>query len=415
MRAAIVAVGSELLRPGRPETNGSYLGERLAEIGIPVVQRSTVADELEPLESILRQARSLADLVLVTGGLGPTADDLTRSAAAAAVGRPLRRNAAALEELKARFARLGRRMAAANEQQADLIEGATHLPNPNGTAPGQRLRDGDRLLVLLPGPPRELMPMFEEQVLPLLRELAGPGVTRTRVLRMASVSEGEVDQLVSPLYTRVRNPRTTILGSPGQVDLHLTAEAPDPETAERRIEELAAGIRSVLPGRIFSEDGRELHEVVSRLLIERSLTLAVAESCTGGGLAARLTRVPGASEFLERGFVCYSNRSKIEELDVDSGLLDSAGAVSEPVAAAMAEGARRRAATSLGIGITGIAGPSGGTEDKPVGLVYIGVSDPAGTRVSRARFPGGRDQVRRQACQLALELLRRRLLGLELP
>jgi nicotinamide-nucleotide amidase len=415
MRAAIVAVGSELLRPGGRETNGAYLTEKLAEVGISVALRISVGDEKALLESVLRQSLSQADLVVVTGGLGPTADDLTRSAAAAAVGRPLLRDAAALEELEARFARFGRKMVAANQQQADLIEGAIRLPNPNGTAPGQCLRDDGRLLVLLPGPPREMQPMFEEQVLPLLRVHAGPAVTRSRVLRIASMSESEVDQIVSPLYTRVSNPRTTILSSPGQVELHLTAEAPDPATAESRIEELASSIRERLPGRIFSEDGSELHEVVARLLIESSLTLALAESCTGGGLAARLTSVPGSSRFLERGFVCYSDRAKVEELAVGPGLIESAGAVSEPVAAALAEGARSRARASLGIGITGIAGPGGGSADKPVGLVYIAISEDGGTRVRRTRFPGDRERVRQQACQLALELLRRHLLGLELP
>ena len=236
---------------------------------------------------------------------------------------------------------------------------------------------------------------------------------RRRVLRIAAMPESQVDELVAPLYRRVENPRTTILGAPGQIELHLVGEGASEEDAEEKIESLAAGLRGRLPGRIFSEDGRELPEVVGALLLERGLTLAVAESCTGGLLSARLTDVPGASRFLDRSFVTYSNRSKVEEVGVDPALLDRAGAVSDEVAAAMASGARRVAGTEVGVGITGIAGPDGGTDDKPVGLVYIALSGEAGDRVHRALFPGGRARVRFQSTQIALEMMRRGLLGLE--
>ena len=412
MRAELLAVGSELLGPLRAETNALWLTDRLLEAGVEVAARVTVADDAALLESAFRSALGRADLVIATGGLGPTEDDLTREAAAAALGRWIHRDPAILDALKTRFARYLRQMAAVNEKQADVIEGAVVLPNARGTAPGQRLEQGGRLLFLLPGPPGEMMPMFTEQVLPVVRERAGGTVIRTRVLRIAAMAESDVEQAVAPIYKTFTNPRTTILGAAGQVELHLVAEGRSEAEAEERIEALAAGIRRALPGRIFSEDGRELPDVVAGLLRERALTLALAESCTGGLLSARLTEVPGASAFLERSLVTYSNRSKIEELGVDPGLVERVGAVSEEVAAAMAAGVRRVAGTDIGVGITGIAGPDGGTPEKPVGLVFVSLDGAAGTRVRRAVFPGGRERVRYQATQVALEMLRRGLLGL---
>jgi nicotinamide-nucleotide amidase len=411
MRAELVAVGTELLGPLRSETNTLWLTERLLDAGVEVAVRETVGDDPELLASVLRAALLRAELVITTGGLGPTADDVTREAAAAALGRPLVRDPAIVEALRARFASFGRTMPAVNEKQGDLIEGAVALDNPRGTAPGQRIETNGGVLVLLPGPPGEMKPLFERHVLPTLEPRGR--VIRRRVLRIAAMPESQVDELVAPLYRTVTNPRTTILGAPGQIELHLVGEGASPEEAEERIESLAAGLRERLPDRIFSEDGRELPAVVGALLVERELSLAVAESCTGGLLSARLTDVPGASRFLERSFVTYSNRSKLEELGVASGVLEGAGAVSPEVAAAMAAGVRRVAGTSVGLGITGIAGPDGGTDDKPVGLVYIGLDGAAGTRVHQARFPGGRARVRFQATQIALEMLRRGLLGLE--
>jgi nicotinamide-nucleotide amidase len=407
----VVAVGSELLGPLRTDTNGAWLTERLLEAGVEVVGRSTVADEHERVEAALRGALEQADVVITTGGLGPTADDLTREAAAAALGRGLVRDPGIVEELRARFARWGRSMPAVNEKQGDVIEGAVALDNPRGTAPGQRIEHEGRLLVLLPGPPGEMRPLFETHVLPGLH--ARGRVVRRRVLKIASMAESQVDEVVAPLYRGVENPRTTILGAPGQIELHLVGAGASAEEAEERIESLARGVRERLPGRIFSEDGRELPEVVAGLLLERGLSLAVAESCTGGLLSSRLTGVPGASGFLDRSFVTYSDRSKVEELGVDADLLERRGAVSEDVAAAMAAGARRVADTQLGVGITGVAGPDGGTDEKPVGLVFVAVDGLAGTRAHRVRFPGGRERVRFQATQVALEMLRRGLLGLE--
>jgi len=412
LRAEILAVGTELLTPLRSDTNAVYLTGQLLQAGVDVGARVTVADDPGLLESAFRAALGRAHVVIATGGLGPTEDDLTREAAAAALGRGLRRDPGILEALRARFARYGRAMAPVNEKQADLIEGAVALPNPFGSACGQKLEADGRILFLLPGPPNEMQPMFEEQVLPAIRERARGALLLTRVLRIASMSESDVEQVAAPIYKTFTNPRTTILGAPGQVELHLTAEGPSADAVAERLEALAKRLREALPGRVYSEDGRELPEVVAALLGERGLTIAVAESCTGGLLAARLTAVPGASAFLERGYVTYGNRSKVELLGVDPAVLASAGAVSAETAGAMAAGARRAARADIGVSITGIAGPDGGTADKPVGLVFIATEGAAGDRVRRIHFPGTRERVRYQATQAALEMLRRGLLGL---
>lgn len=413
MKASILAIGSELLTPQRADTNALFLTRKLLEVGIEVVLRQTVADDLALLTAAFRHALERTDLVIATGGLGPTEDDLTREAAAAALGRGMSRDAAYLAALEERFARYGRVMAPVNEKQADLIEGALLLRNPRGTAPGQSLEKDGKLLVLLPGPPVEMEPMFEAEVLPLLATRAAGAILKTRVLRIASMGESEVEQLVAPIYKTFANPRTTILSAPGQVELHLVAEARSDEQAEALLESLAVPIRAALLGRIYSEDGRELAEVVAAQLKLLQLTIAVAESCTGGLLAARLTDVPGSSAYFERALVTYSNASKVELLGVPAQLIAQRGAVDEEVARAMAEGARRSARASIGVGVTGIAGPDGGTPEKPVGLVYVAIAGAAGDRTRRAHFPGGRERVRYQATQAALEMIRRGLLKLE--
>jgi nicotinamide-nucleotide amidase len=412
MRAEILAVGSELLTPLRSDTNALYLTARLLEVGIDTGARVTVADDAALLESAFRTALSRADIIIATGGLGPTEDDLTREAAAAALGRPVHRMPALIDELKARFARFGRVMAPVNEKQADVIEGGVVLPNPRGTAPGQRVESGGRMLILLPGPPHEMQPMFEEQVLPILRTRSGGRALYTRILKIAAMGESDVEQIVAPIYKTFTNPRTTILGGPGQVELHLTAEGASAEEAQARVEELASRIRASMSGRIYSEDGRELPVVVGALLQERGLTLAAAESCTGGLLTARLTERPGASAYVDRAWVTYANRAKVEDLGIDPALIERHGAVSEEVARAMATAARVKAGVDIGVAITGIAGPGGGTPEKPVGLVFIGLSGAAGDRVRRVHFPSERDRVRFQSTQSALEMIRRGLLGL---
>jgi nicotinamide-nucleotide amidase len=413
VKAELLAIGSELLGPLRAETNSLWLTERLLDAGIEVAARATLADDPALLESAFRTALARADVVIATGGLGPTADDLTREAAAAATARGLQRDPAIVEALRARFARFARAMSDTNLKQADVIDGARVLENPRGTAPGQLVEHSGRVIVLLPGPPREMMPMFDEQVLPRLRERAGAArVVRRRVLRIAAMGESSVDEVAAPVYTRFENPKTTILGAPGQVELHLVAHGDGEADAQARIDELARLLREALPGRIFSEDGRELPHVVVDLLRERKLTLALAESCTGGLLSARLTEVPGVSAVLERAVVSYANQAKIEALAVPPELVAAKGAVSEEVAAAMARGVLAAARADVAVAITGIAGPDGGTPEKPVGLVYVAICGVAGTRVRKNLFPGGRELVRQQSTQVALEMLRRGLLAL---
>jgi nicotinamide-nucleotide amidase len=414
VRAEIVAVGSELLIPGRVETNALFITEHLLLAGVEVVARSVVADDHEALASTFRTALARADFVIATGGLGPTADDLTREAAAAALGRRIHRDGVLLEELKARFARFKRVMADVNAQQADLIEGATPLRNPNGTAPGQSVAFAPgRLLVLLPGPPREMEPMFLEQVLPRVAEIAGPSTLRSRILRIASMGESDVEQIVAPIYTTYQNPRTTILGGAGEVELRFVASGGSPAESEAKLEEVASRIREKLGSRIYSEDGRGLPAVVASRLTESGMTLALAESCTGGKVASLLTEIPGASAFLLLAAVTYANEAKSDLASVDPALVLEKGAVSEEVARAMAEGIRARAGASIGAAITGIAGPTGGSPEKPVGLVYLALAGAAGSRVRRAVFPGDRNRVQLQASLAALDMIRRGLQGLD--
>ena len=413
MKAELLAIGSELLGPLRAETNSLWLTERLLDAGIEVSARATLADDAALLESAFRVALARADVVIATGGLGPTADDLTREALAAATSRSLKRDEAIVAGLRTRFARYARPMSDTNLQQADVIDGAEVLPNARGSAPGQLLEHAERVAVLLPGPPGEMKPMYDEQVLPRLRARAGATrVVRRRVLRIAGMSESGVDEVAAPIYSHFENPKTTILGAAGQVELHLVAQGDGEREVEARIDELARLLAEALPGRIFSDDGRDLPRVVIDLLRERKLTLALAESCTGGLLSARLTDVPGASAVLERAIVTYANQAKVEALGVHAELVAAHGAVSEQVAAAMAAGVLGSARADVAAAITGIAGPDGGTPEKPVGLVYVAIAGSAGTRVRKNLFPGGRELVRQQSTQAALEMLRRGLLGL---
>jgi competence/damage-inducible protein CinA-like protein len=412
LRAEIIAVGSELLTPLRSDTNALVLTARLREIGIDVVARTTVADDGALLEGAFRNAIARASVVIATGGLGPTEDDLTREALAAAAGRDLHRDPVLVEELRQRFARFQRPMADVNLKQADVIAGATVLRNGRGSAPGQRIDAGAAMVVLLPGPPSEMLPMFEEQIVPPLVSRVKGRVLRTRILKIASMSESDVEQAVAPVYKTFTNPRTTILGAPGQVELHLTAEGASEAEVQDALEGLAARMREALPGRVYSEDGRELHEVVASLLVERGLRLALAESCTGGMLAARLTEVAGSSRFLDRGYIPYANSAKTDQLGIDPAMIAGMGAVSGEVAQSMAASARQKAGADVSVAVTGIAGPGGGTPDKPVGLVFIALDGAAGTRVRRCFFPGERARIRAQTVQAALEMVRRGLLGL---
>ncbi len=414
MRAHIIAVGSELLTPTRLDTNSLYLTERLNEIGIDVREKVIVGDNAEDLAAAFVRSLERADLVILTGGLGPTSDDLTRETVAAALERPLAEDPAVVAAIERRFARRGLRMPPINRRQAMVPQGARVLDNPNGTAPGLWIDHGSKLVVLLPGPPRELKPMCETLMWPSLAErTAGMRIFR-RVLRIAGRPESLVEEATVAVYSKWADSplpiETTILAAPGQVELYLSVQSRDAHAAASRLGAAVAELEAALEGDVFSTDGRLLEEVLGEMLRADRLTIAVAESCTGGLVTARLTDVPGSSDYLEQAVVAYSNRVKVEVVGVPAALIDQFGAVSEPVAGAMAEGIRARARTAIGVGVTGIAGPGGGTEEKPVGTVAIAVSVASDTTTRTFRFPGSRDMVRSQAAQAALDMVRRRLL-----
>lgn len=413
MNAEIIAVGSELLTPQRVDTNSLYLTEKLNQVGFEVVRKTIIGDDRPRLADELRQARGASDLVITTGGIGPTLDDLTREAASDALGRGLVFVPSILEWIEERFKRFGRPMAEINKQQAYVLEGAEILPNPNGTAPGQYFRDEKGILIILPGPPRELQPMFEAQCLPRLLKLESPDKYYTATLRIALLGESEVDERIGPIYSAEPRVATTILAAPGDVQVHLRAKAPTIEEARDIAEALSLKVEAELGKPVYSRSNEELVEVVARLFRERQLTVAVAESCTGGLLAEMLTSIAGSSEYFRGGFVSYSEQAKIETLGVPAETIRGHTVYSAEVAEQMALAARRKLNTSLGVGITGVAGPDGGTEQTPVGAVFIALADQAGTQVVKRSLVGGRDRVRGMAALIALEMLRRRILGIE--
>jgi nicotinamide-nucleotide amidase len=415
--AEIIAVGSELLVPPRLDTNSLFITERLNEYGIEVRAKTIVGDRRGDLETVLRAALGRTDLVVVCGGLGPTDDDLTRDAVAAVTGRALREQREIVEGIRQRFAARGARMPDINVRQALVPEGADVIPNGFGTAPGLWIEHEGRVLLLLPGPPAELKPMVERVVAERLAPMAGAGRLHRRVLRICGRTESEVDERAAPVYSRwaTETPpiATTVLTSPAQVELHLTMRTPSAADAAARLDAAVAELADVFGADLFSRDGRSLEEVVGQLLRERAWRIGVAESCTGGLVSVRLTDVAGSSDYVGFNAVCYSNDAKTAVLGVPPDLIAERGAVSEGVAEAMADGIRARGGCDIGVGVTGIAGPAGGTDQKPVGTVVIAVTT-AGVRVVRAyRFPTGRARVRQFAAQMALDLTRRVLLGVE--
>jgi nicotinamide-nucleotide amidase len=416
MNAEILAVGSELLTPQRVDTNSLYLTQKLNDIGVEVVAKGIIGDDRARLAEAIRQARARTELVILTGGLGPTEDDVTRDAAAAACGRKLIFHQEILDAIEARFRSLGREMAPINSRQAYILEGAESLRNDRGTAPGQWLHDEAGILILLPGPPNELKAVFEAECLPRLLKVVPRRHIATKFLRVAGMPESDLDQLIAPIYTRYSNPVTTILAAPGDIQIHLRGYGASESEARVVVDELARQIEAALGDRIYSKAGETLEEVVGKLLLERGATLAVAESCTGGLLAERITSVPGSSAYFLGGWVSYSNQFKIQWLGVCAGTLERHGAVSAPAAREMAEQARRRAGCTLAVSVTGVAGPTpdsspGEAGPKPVGLVYIALADEKGCEVKECQFLGERDRVRLQASQTALDLIRRRLLN----
>jgi len=399
-----------MLTPFRVDTNSLIVTDRLNAIGYDVRLKVVVGDDIEELAQVFASALTWADLIVVIGGLGPTDDDVTRAAIARVLGVPLDLHEDVVERIRSRFARRNMPMPEINRRQAMAPRGATLIDNPNGTAPGLWIERESTAVVLLPGPPREMTPMIEAVIRDRLTERSRGSRLFRRVLRITGRTESDVDTHAEPVYRRWTSApipiTTTILAVMGQIELHLTTCANNRAEADTALDLAAAELRAVLGTAVYSLDGRNLESVVGDLLRERGLTIAVAESCTGGLLTSRLTDVPGSSAYVERGFMCYSNRSKVELLGVDESVLAEHGAVSEAVAQAMAAGARMRAGTNVGIGITGIAGPDGGTPDKPVGTVAIALDVDGVTRVRTFQFIGGREQVKFQATQAALNMLR---------
>ncbi len=415
MNAEIIAVGSELLTPFRQDTNSLYLTEKLNAIGIEVSFKTIVGDRRADLASAVRTALSRTDVVILMGGLGPTQDDLSRESVAEVLARPLHRDPKLVEELRARFAARGWQMSDNNLQQADVVESAEVLPNKRGSAPGQFLkvdRNGSlKIIILLPGPPHELTGMFEDQCVDRLKRLAPELNIATRVLKIAMIGESAADKRAAAIYMLHKDVETTILaGSPGEVQLHLRARAASLEVAQKRVDLLAAELEDEFEDSVFSAQGETLEQIVGYYLQMRGATLATAESCTGGLLAERITSVPGSSRYFLGGAVVYDNSLKTELAGVPPLLISEHGAVSNPVAASLAEGIRERCKASIGVGITGVAGPAGGTEQKPVGLVFVAVADENKTEVVERKYPGDRDRIRHWASQQALDMVRRRLM-----
>jgi len=407
MRAELVCVGTELLLGETLNTNAQYLGQRLAHLGIDIYHQTVVGDNLQRACEVTARALERSDLVLMTGGLGPTMDDVTREVIAAVTGRALRRDPEVAGALAAQLKARGLRVSETQLRQALLPEGAEALPNPFGTAPGIWVEHEGRVICALPGPPTELREMFESQVEPRLRRRLPPGapVLYRRILKVCGLPEAEVEDRVADLIAGQTDPTIAPYARSGEIHLRLATKAPDPETAAARFDPLEEEIRRRLGHHLFGRDDDTLAGVIGRILVERGLTLAAAESCTGGLLGARITDVPGSSAYFLLSAVTYSNEAKVRVLGVPRPVLERHGAVSEPVALAMAEGARRVVGADIGIGITGIAGPGGGTPAKPVGTVYVGLSWQHGQRCRRLNLRGSRADIRNRTVTYALALL----------
>jgi len=414
VNAEIIAVGSEMLTPYRMDTNSLYLTEQLNLLGVEVIFKSIVGDNLERIVAAAQHGLFRSDILIFVGGLGPTEDDLTREAVAEALGLKLQRDPQIVQQLEERFASRGWKMTPNNAKQADVIQGATVLPNINGTASGQWISgefDGrEHILVLLPGPPHELKGLFETEVRDRLREKIPPAFLATRTLKVAMLGESLVDSRVAPIYKRFPDVDTTILAGAGEIELHFKSRAATLDAAHRRVDEVADLVEDELDDAVYSRNGESLEQIVGYWLQMRNATLAVAESCTGGLLAERITSISGSSRYFIGGAVVYSNPLKTELAGVPAEMIERHGAVSREVAAALAEGIRYRCESTLGAGITGVAGPGGGTPEKPVGLVFLSLASDTGTEVVQRNFPGDRKRIRRFASTMALDMIRRKLM-----
>ncbi|PYS38091.1 MAG: competence/damage-inducible protein A [Acidobacteria bacterium] len=410
LSAEIIAIGSELLTPRFQDSNSLYLTEQLNGIGIAVMMKSIVGDDENFLEDAVRHSLARTPVLITIGGLGPTEDDITRKIVARVLQRQLVLNGEILAKLQRRFKARGVEMPANNARQALVLTGSDILENNHGTAPGLWITAEKNHVILLPGPPSELKPMFEASCMPRLRDLAGGIALVQCMFRTAGLPESMLDARIAPIYTKYQNPETTILAKPGQVEVRLTARGKNREEAERLLKELADQIEHELNDFIFARSEQTLEEVVGMYLVMKGATISTAESCTGGMIAERLTDVPGSSRYFRSGLVCYSNESKMELAGIPPLLLEMQGAVSAEVARGLAEAIRVRAGTTIGVAVTGIAGPTGGSTEKPVGTVHIAVATPTGTEHRQFLFPGDRDKIRWQASQAALDMVRRELM-----
>jgi len=410
MKAEIIAVGSELLTPDSSDTNSLYLTHKLNEAGCEVHLKTIVGDDQKDIEDILRQALERSELIIFSGGLGPTMDDRTRSATASALDRPLVPDLEILEDLRTKFASRGFNMTPNNERQAEVIRGAEILENRLGTAPGMWIEEANRYIVLLPGPPRELKSVFEHHVLPRILKLGRETRLETRSFYITGITESELDTQLAPLYTEYPRIKTTILAGTKHISVRLYCWTQRGSGGED-LDELAGRIQERIGNAIFSTQNESMEEVIGRMLRESRNTLAVAESCTAGMLGMHITRVPGSSDYFMGGIQCYSDAAKTELCDVPADLILSHGAVSAEVAEALATGVRKKLHASIGLSITGIAGPGGGSPEKPVGLVYIGVSDGVRTLNRHRIMPGDRESIRERTTYLALSWLRRFLMS----
>ena len=414
MDAEIIAIGSELLTPFRQDTNSLYLTERLNELGVEVIFKTIVGDNLGHLTQAATLALSRADILIVMGGLGPTEDDLTREAVAAALGLELRRDPAIVAWLEQRFAARGWKMAPNNLKQADVIAGAIVLPNANGSAPGQwisgRYEERDKIIILLPGPPFELKALFEEQCRERLRVRLPKQFIASRELKITGIGESHCDARVAPIYKKFTDVQTTILAGAGEIQLHLRSRASSLEAAQERVDQLVEKIENELGDLVFSDNGDSMEQIVGYFLQMRNASLSVAESCTGGLLGERITSISGSSRYFLGGALVYSDKLKTELAGVPPQLISKHGAVSAEVAKALAEGIRKRCGSTLGLSVTGVAGPTGGTEEKPVGLVYHALASDTGTEVVERKFAGDRKRIRWFASQQAMDMVRRKLL-----
>jgi len=409
-KVEIVAVGSEMLTPERMDTNSLWLTAQLNDLGYEVTAKAVIGDDLGRLVAALLSALQHADVVIAMGGLGPTEDDLTREAAAQALGLGLEHQEFIWQDLLAKFQRMGRPIPVNNRRQAQLLSGAQSLPNPLGTAPGQFWSEQDKILILLPGPPRELKPMFTQWVAPRLREQAGELVLQRRLFKVIGMGESALDEMLQPLYAMHPQIQVTTLFTPLDLEVHLTCTGSDDQSCRAMLLPLEQAIEERLGQYAYSRSQQTLAQVVVHLLKSQQKTLVTAESLTGGMVAERVTAVPGASEVFWGGWVTYTDTMKHQLLGVDPQVLRQQGAVSAAVVEAMAQGARNLAGSDYALSLSGVAGPDGGSDEHPVGCVYLGYSGPDGVKSRRCQFPGDREGVRSRAAQTALDWLRRALL-----